>query len=151
MSWNYTDAPSTDTADGRRDAVRLLVGDTDTNDQQLTDAEILFYLAEAADRTYFAASSAAKGIGAKLSRFVSNSMEGVSVTLSDRIAHYEGLSRALMTEAKRQGVGLGLPSAGGVSIAAAVVADSNADRPDPAFRTGEFRNPPRFTDTDTDY
>ena len=47
MAWSYdaTDL-GTSTASGRLNSVRLLVGDTDTNDQQVQNEEITFALAQ---------------------------------------------------------------------------------------------------------
>jgi len=49
MTWTYGGAPGTTTSATRRDAVRLLVGDTDTTDQQITDEEIAFGLSQASE------------------------------------------------------------------------------------------------------
>lgn len=143
--WTYDNAPGTDTAAGRRDAVRLLIGDTDTNDQLLTDEEIAFYLSEANDRTYYAAAASAKAIAAKYARLVTNSIDSASVNLSDRMAHYDKLSMKLEREAKTKGSALGVPVAGGISDAEIRAQRQREDRPQPAFEVGKFRNPP--TDT----
>ena len=50
----------------------------------------------------------------------------------------------LEKEAKSKGSALGLPYAGGISEDAMKTADQTEDRPSPAFRKGEFRNPNRF-------
>ena len=46
MTWTYGGAPGTTSSATRRDAVRLLVGDTDTTDQQVSDEEIAQLQAE---------------------------------------------------------------------------------------------------------
>ena len=48
--------------------VRLRIGDTDTNDQQLSDETILTLLAEHNDR-WLAAAAAARAISAKYARY----------------------------------------------------------------------------------
>ena len=47
MAWSYdaTDL-GTGTVSGRLNSVRLLVGDTDTNDQQVQNEEVIFALAQ---------------------------------------------------------------------------------------------------------
>ena len=50
MAWTY-DATllSISTSVGRRYSVRLIIGDTDTTDQQLQDEEIDFFLSQGGD------------------------------------------------------------------------------------------------------
>jgi hypothetical protein len=66
MSWSYdpTDLNTT-TASGRLNTVRLLVGDTDTDDQQLQDEEITFSLSETGDSAYLAAAWSARAVASK--------------------------------------------------------------------------------------
>lgn len=148
MTWTYDGAPGSGTAAQRRDTVRLLIGDTDTNDQQITDEEIAYFLGQANDRPYYAAVSAARAIAASYARLVDNSLDQSSVSLSQLQTHYAQLATRLEKEAKTKGSALGLPSAGGISRDAMKTADDVEDRPDPAFRTRQFRNPPRFEDQD---
>jgi len=150
MTWTYDEAPGSETAAERRDAVRILVGDTDTTDQQISDEAIAYFLEEAGDRVYVAAASTARSIAASYARLVTNSIDAVSVNLSDRMAQYEKLAIKLDREAKSKGAGLGLARAGGISEDAMRTADDDSDRPDPAFRSREFRNPGRFKSDDYD-
>lgn len=138
MTWTYDGTPGTDTDAERRDAVRLLVGDTDTNDQLVTDEEITFALDQADDNVYAASGTIARSISALYSRRADTSIEGVSVSYSQRASQYEALAVKLERDAKRKGAALGTPTAGGISISEMDSAEDNDDRPTPAFRRNQF-------------
>lgn len=145
MTWTYGGAPGTTSAATRRDAVRFLVGDTDTSDQQVTDEEIAFALSQTADDVYSAGAVICRGISGKYARLVDTSFETVSSSYSQRATHYADLAARLSKEAKRLGsVGLGVPTAGGMSISGMQGVDDDTDRVPPAFRVEQFTNPPRF-------
>jgi hypothetical protein len=69
MSWTY-DASliDADTAIGRRYIVRLMIADTDTDDQQLQDEEIDYFLDKNSDSIRYAAMDAVRALIAKYSR-----------------------------------------------------------------------------------
>jgi hypothetical protein len=71
MSWSY-DPTNLDTATvaGRLNTVRLLVGDTDTTDQQVQDEEIVFALTETNNNIYAASSWVARTIASQYSRWL---------------------------------------------------------------------------------
>lgn len=142
MAWTYNNAPGTSSATGRRDAVRWLVGDTDTSDQQVTDEEVTFALSEAGDNVYSAAALVARGIAGKYARLVDNSFETVDTSYSDRQKHYQQLATKLEQEARSRGGRLGTPVAGGISIDTMDSVEDDSDRPDPAFTRRQHRNPP---------
>lgn len=146
MAWNYDSAPGTSTADGRRDAVRLLIGDTDTNDQQIQDEEITFALDEASDGVYQAAAIVARAIAGKYARRVDTDFETVSASYSQRHKHYLDLAARLDRQAVLQGGGIGTPLIGGVSESEMDSVEDDDDRVEPAFRRKQFRNPPDVDD-----
>lgn len=136
MAWTYAGAPGTSTATERRDAVRYLVGDTDTTDQQLQDAEIAFCLSQTSDDVYLAASIAASTLSAKYGRLVDTILDNSNVraSYSQRQKSYAELSRQLERKATRYGSkSLGIPDAGGISVSEVNNARSDADRVDPMF------------------
>lgn len=63
MTWNYTGNPS----GSDRDAVRFLVGDTDSDDQLIADEEIAYLLTVYPEAPH-AATAAARAIAAKFAR-----------------------------------------------------------------------------------
>jgi len=141
MTWTYTGTPGQDSAAERRDAARLLVGDTNTNDQQVSDEEIAFYLSEASNNTYRAAAIAAQGLAAKYARSVDTAFEGVRSSYSQRATHYKQMALQLEAKAVSAG-GLGMPSAGGISISEIERVDNDTDRVKPVFKQGQFSNGP---------
>jgi len=77
MAWSYSAADlSNTTSSGRLNTVRLLVGDTDTTDQQVQNEEINFSLAENNDNTYLSASWIARVISSKYARLVTTKLDG---------------------------------------------------------------------------
>lgn len=138
MAWTYGESPGTDTDSGRRDAVRLLIGDTDTNDQQLQDAEVDFALSQANNAVYSAAAIAARAIAGKYGRLVDTSFDSVKTSYSQRRDQYLVLAQNLEKQAKKYG-SLGVPVAGGISISDMDSVEEDDDRPKPAFRRGQFR------------
>lgn len=148
MTWTYSSSPDTGTADGRRDAVRLLVGDTDTNDQQIQDEEISFALSEANDNVYRAAAQVARFIAGLYARRVDTSFDSLDTSYAQRQEHYHKLAEKLDRMAKRKG-GLGMPSAGGISVSDMDSVEDDSDRVEPAFRRNQFRNPPDTDDVDS--
>lgn len=63
MTWSYSGNP----ASSNLDKVRFLVGDTDTNNQLLRDAEINWLLSEWNNNVYVAAAHAAYSLSAEFS------------------------------------------------------------------------------------
>ena len=139
----------TTTATGRRNAVRFLVGDTDSTDVQAKDEEIAFALAQSSDNIYEASAYICRAIAAKYARRVDTDLDGaLSASYSDLHAHYLALAETLEAESKKQS-GLGI-KAGGISEAAISVVRQDTDRVTPSFRRDRFRNPPNY-DGSADY
>lgn len=63
MTWSYSGNPSASDLD----KVRFLIGDTDTNNQLLSNEEITFLLTEWNNNAYVAASNAAYSLSAEFS------------------------------------------------------------------------------------
>jgi hypothetical protein len=124
MSWTFDATLSTD-----RDKVRLLIGDTDTNNQQLTD-EAIAYLLEREPRVEFAAARACQVMEARYARYDSDQSGQI-------IARY----RALAIELRKTGqMGVSQPYAGGISESDISSVNSDTDRPDNYFKVGMHDN-----------
>lgn len=135
MTWTYTD-PST----SARDAVRFLVGDTDTTDQLVTDEEIAFTIAQAGTgNTYTAASLTADAIAAKFARKADFSNLSISVSASQRAEAFRALAEDLRAKALVYGGGAEV-FAGGLSASAKDDLDANTDAVQPSFRMGQDDN-----------
>ena len=95
--WTYNaENLSTTDEDGRKNIVRLLIGDTDTNDPQLQDEEILFALSSNKDNPNAAAIFAINAIISKYARLVNIELdEAIREDYSDLIDNYKGLLSGL--------------------------------------------------------
>lgn len=149
MAWTYTASPDTTTTQGKRDAVRLAIGDTDTNDQLLQDAEVDFFLSQANDNINGASSLAAKAIAGKYSRLADTSFDSVRVAYSQRYKSYLELATRLDREARRSG-SLGAPAFGGTSISTMDAVDALPDRPESSFKRNQFNNTENRHEVDRD-
>lgn len=151
MAWSY-DATDLDTAtsSGRLNSVRLLIGDTDTNDQQVQDEEVTFALSENSNNVYLAASWLARTISSQYARKVDVQLDGaLSAKYSQLSQQYYKLAERLEYQGKKANATLGV-KAGGISIASVESVRQNTDRILPAFRGDRFRNPPNYRD-EVDY
>lgn len=145
MVWSYSSPDASDT-----DAVRFLIGDTNTTQQQLSNEEIA-YILTIQSNVIRAAAFAAKTIAAKYSREVGSSIESVRVFAADKFKHYMELANSLLAEAASStSDGLGLPLIGGISISEIASVEEDTDRVKSAFKKGMWSNPP-FVNEDDPY
>jgi hypothetical protein len=145
MAWSYdvTDL-DTSTASGRLNTVRLLIGDTDTNDQQVQNEEIAFALSESGDNVYYAAAWAARAISSKYSRLVTTKLDGaLSSEYSDLAKQYKTLSDDLEYQGKTSGAVIGV-LAGGITKSSIQAVRANTNRIEGSFRRDRFKNPPSY-------
>ena len=145
MAWSYdpTDL-DTSTSPGRLNSVRLLVGDTDTTDQQVQNEEITFALTETANNIYAAASWVARTIASQYSRRVNTTLDGaLSADYTDLAAQYFKLAEDLEYRGKTNGAVLGV-AAGGLTISDIQAVRANTNRVEGSFRRDRFRNPPGY-------
>ena len=116
MSWTYTVTDiGTTTPSGRLNAVRLLIGDVDSTDEQIQDEEINFTLSQSGDNVYYAAAFSCRLLAAKYSRLVDTELDGALLAkYSDRVKNYNMLAIQMAEQGKRTGGrSLGI-SAGGI-------------------------------------
>ena len=152
MTWTYDPTNAgTSTAAERLDAVRLLVGDTDTNDQQVQDEEIAFALSESNDNVYYAAAWVARAIAGKYARQVNIDLDGqLSADYSDLAEQYNRLADQLEYQGLKTGGGLGI-KAGGITKTEIEIAREQTNRVKPSFRRDRFWNPPSYDGMDFGY
>lgn len=142
MSWSYdpTDL-STTTASGRLNTVRYLVGDNDTDNQQVQNEEINFSLSESNNNVYITASHVARTLASKYASKATLELDGqLTAHYSDLYKHYMSLTLQLTAKAKQSGAQIGI-KAGGISKTRVGVVRSDTDRVEPAFRRDRFLNP----------
>lgn len=130
MAWTYTSDPS----NVERDAVRFLVGDTDSDDPLISDEEIAFFLSEFPQSAYHAAAEVADSIAAKFAREVSHSGDGLSYSAEQLQSNYADLAARLRRQAARRFRGAG-PYVGGISRRERELADADTDKIPSSFRS----------------
>ena len=145
MAWSYnpTDLDTT-TASGRLNTVRLLVGDTDTLDQQAQDEEILFSLTQNGNNVYYSAGWVARTISSQYARKVNTSLDGaLKADYSDLMKHYAALADNLEYQGKTSGAVIGV-LAGGITKSGTQAVRANTNRIEGSFRRDRFKNPPSY-------
>ena len=152
MSFSYDDTDlGTDTASGRLNATRFLLGDTDSGDPQVQDTEVTFALSETGDNIYFAAAWLARTVASKYSRQVNIDLDGqLSVDYSDLARQYNRLADQLEYQGTKAGGRLGI-KAGGITKTSIEAARQNTNRVKPTFRRDRFWNPPTYDGVDYGY
>ena len=149
MAWSYNPAQlGTSTEAERINSVRLLLGDTDTSDQQVQNEEIVFGLGQTSDNIYYAAAWSARVVSAKYSRKVTTSLDGaLKADYSDLASHYSSLAETLEYQGKKAGGGFGI-KAGGIEISVIDSVREDTNRVPPSFRRDKFKNPPSYSGND---
>lgn len=145
MAWSYdpTDLDTT-TASGRLNTVRLLVGDTDTVDQQSQNEEIMFSLGQNGNNVYYAAAWVARAISSKYSRQVTTKLDGaLSANYSDLAKQYKTLAEDLEYQGKTSGAVIGI-LAGGITKSGVEAVRADTNRIEGSFRRDRFKNPPSY-------
>lgn len=135
MTWSYSGNP----ASSSLNAVRFLVGDTDSADPIVTDEEINFAIGINSD-VYAASVIVIKAIIAKYSRDVDSQIESVRVSSSQRVSHFTNLLNSYESVVQ-DSEGLGTPVVSGVSVSDMEDVDNDDDIPKPAFEKDQFTFP----------
>lgn len=131
-TFNYSGDPRA----SAKDAVRFLIGDTDSRDQLLSDQEI-DYLVEAAGSPREAAAQACESLAAGRDS-IDKEIDDLVIKGRQHSEHWNELADRIRR--RRTGSRMGV-FAGGVSISDGNSRDLNSDRPAPAFDVGQFDNP----------
>lgn len=144
MTWTYTPGwLSTSGTTGNMTRVRLIVGDTETTDQQLQDEEIYWILTITSTMTY-AGAACADLLAAKYARQVNTENSALRVTAAERHKHYLALAKRLRDAGPGDipgGEGFGTVL-GGIDVGGASRADVEAIQDDsdnilPSFAVGQ--------------
>ena len=107
MSWSYTSESGVDL-----DAVRLLIGDTNEDDPQLSNVEIAIFTASSAS-PQAAAAKAAQALAFKYARQVDKWVGDLKILASQRSKQYQRLYEELLNLGAASLVS-SVPTAGGV-------------------------------------
>lgn len=128
MAFTYTSDPE----NSKRDAVRLLTGDTDSTDALLQDSEVDYFLSLYSDTVYPAAAAACDAISSKYARQADTTNGRLSIRASQRSYAYAQKAKEL-----RRDTLLGAEVfAGGLTISGKNTLDDDSDAVQPAFSVG---------------
>ena len=131
--WTYAGDP----AASDKDAVRYLLGDTDEDDQKLSDEEIEYELAQGGSVRATAA-RAARALAASYALQPATKKVGdLEITFGNRAANFLVIADRIQAESSLAAV----PIAGGISVADKDRVAANADRVVPSFTRGMHDNP----------
>ncbi len=133
MTWTYSGDP----ASSVRDAVRFIVGDTDTTDQLISNEEIDYLITKNGTVTR-SASESARAISAKFARLMSRSIGGLSADFSAKYRQYLELADNLLTKDELSPVS---PYISGFSRSDKEAVELNTDREPTFSRKGIMDNP----------
>jgi hypothetical protein len=131
MTWSYDDSLPTD-----RDKVRFRIGDTDSEEELLSN-ETLDALLVIRDDVVLASIDAVQAILAKFAREIDRQALGLGGPRSQKTTHYENLLKVLRAEADKGSTGVFY---GGATIAAKNAAFADTTKPRPPFRIDQFNN-----------
>lgn len=132
MPWTY----NAGALDQPLNAVRLMIGDTNTSDQQLQDEEILSFIAASGGNVASAAASAAKALAFKYARSVDKWVGDLKILASQRHRAYSDLYDKLLAVAGGGSASLAVPSAGGIRYSQKEAIREDSDLVRPSFRRG---------------
>jgi len=131
-TWSYEVSLPTD-----KDKVRLVIGDTDTDDQLLLDEEIQFFIDEHGS-VQRAASESCRAIAAMFARNMSRSIGGLQADFSAKYRQYLQLAESIDTNEQLTPVS---PYASGYLKSQKQTQDDNEDREPIIGRKGVTDNP----------
>lgn len=137
MGWTYSGNPS----DSTKDAVRFLLGDTDSSSPLVTDEEIAYAVAEEGDAR-LAASVVAKAIASVFGRKADKSVGDLHISYKSQADYYSGLA----VELTAKSTAYAMPYAGGISISDKDASRDNSDRVRPSFSRSMDDAPGAATD-----
>ncbi len=135
MTWSYSGNPGS----SAKDAVRFLIGDTDSNTRQqlLQDEEIAWMLTQYNNSPTQTAIRACEGIIAKFARLADESVGQVRISFSQRSDGYRKLLNDLRSRSAIEDM---TPYAGGISKTDKKTIEQNADRVPPDFKKHMMEN-----------
>ena len=139
MTWTYSGDPDSSALN----AIRFLIGDTDTNDQLLSNEEITWVNSQVTGNTtstdglYEASYRCLLGIASKFSRLADQAIGDLRVSMSQKAKGAREQAEELKKLALREG-STPTPYAGGITISDKEIDDANSDLVDHYFKRGQF-------------
>ena len=145
MAWSYSGDPDSSALD----AIRFLVGDTDTNDQLLANEEISWVNSQVSgsttstDSLYTVAHRCMIMIAAKFSRLPDQAVGAMRVDMFQKAENARLQAKELKVLAQSEG-GTPTPYAGGITWSDRELDADNSDIVEPYFKRGQFANTADF-------
>lgn len=127
MTWSYSGNP----ADSTVDALRFLTGDTNTDDQQLSNEEITYISTSYTDNN-LAAAELCEAIAAKYARQVDTTNGDLRLGAQSRFQHYTDLAKKYRSKGNK----LALMWAGGRLLSEKETARTDTTITQPSFSRG---------------
>lgn len=139
--WTYDPTNlSQATEEGRKNIVRLLVGDTDESDPQLQDEEIIFALSSNRDKVYTAGVFVVNAILSRYARLVNVELdEAIREDYSDLIKNYNEIRNELLAKSKSGSGGIRIIATGLTGLDFET-ADTDPNRVKPGIRQHEWES-----------
>jgi hypothetical protein len=139
FSYDLTDL-GTDTASGRLNYTRFLLGDTSEANAEAQDEEIAFVLTQAGNNVYSAAATLARAFSVKYAKQVDTQVDGqVSAKYSQASARFAAVANEMEYLAKTKSGSLSMVVTG-ISLSDMESRRSDTDRPRGSY-VGQFDNP----------
>ena len=141
MAWSYSGDPDSSALDG----IRFLIGDTDTNDQLLSNEEISWMNSQvtgsttSTDSLYTVAYRCLITIASKFSRLADQAVGDMGVSRSQKAKGARDQAKELKRLAESEG-GTPTPYAGGITVSDKEIDIDNSDLVKPSFSQGQFAN-----------
>ena len=133
MAWTYNNSPGTASTAERRDAVRLLIKDTNSASPKLTDEELAFFLGQSGNSVWRGAARACRALADAAASQISVG----DLSISDQSVGYLEWAASYDRQADMGGQVF----AGGISISDRDSRDLDSDRVKPTFTTLTDRYP----------
>lgn len=131
QKWTYV--PTLPTT---RDKVRFFIGDNDDQNKIFDDGEIDAMLSLESN-IYLAAALLADQLAARYASEANVSVDGLSVSSSNKTEKYRTLAAQLRERAISTGGGIGMPFVGGISLSTMQSVDQDTDRNPSKFKIGQ--------------
>ena len=141
MTWSYSGDPDSSALD----AIRFLIGDTDTNDQLLANEEITWVNSQisgsstSTDALYTVSYRCLIAVASKFSRLADQAIGDMKVSMSQKAKGAIAQAKQLKVLAEQEG-GTPTPYAGGITISDKEIDLDNSDLVKPYFSSGQFAN-----------
>lgn len=138
-------------ANSDSDAVRFLIQDTDTSNEDFSDSEIAYVLTQTSSDVYDAAIALCRIAAAKYAKIVDSAIDSVRINASKKYSNFVNLASQI-EKVKNTLSSSGQPSpvVTGISITEILDVQDDTDIIPKKFKQGMFENPPGLISEDSE-